>query len=558
MRNKKLAAILAAGLVLGNWGAAEAAAPEASAASQIGQIIGGQQRRDAENQAYHETENRVQQEQQKSTAKIQYPEVAEEPGEAKTAFHVNKIEFTASEILTQSELAALAAPYEGHDMSMRDIRQLLQNINLNYKQKQYVTARAVLPPQKIRDGILRIQLVEGRYGKFVIEDNSTTRRGFILSRIHLKENTLVRLQDVEREVIFFNRTNSMQLQVELRAGSKQGETDCVLHVHEPKRWSTTIYTDNAGSESSGKWRAGIMTLNPNLCGGSENLMVSANLSDGTRGGSVSYTQPIDDRGARLSLSYGQNSVHITDGAMSALNIRGASQDFGAALQKTLRATQNLKVDSYFDIHHKTSYTDFFSNRLIDLSANTYTLGSNLQYAGKGRTFWYADLSATLIRASLQADYGGKTFSRWNLGLMRQQAFRAGQLLNWRVNAQYAPTAELPSTERFSLGGVSTVKGFEEGKIYGETGYYTGLEYSVPVWRQQNGRVLFDIDHGGVQQKYQNGTSQYDYLTSVSFGYSQNIGQNAFAKVYLSHPVSESASVKNPDDWRVHFYAQLNF
>ena len=81
---------------------------------------------------------------------------------------------------------------------------------------------------------------------------------------------------------------------------------------------------------------------------------------------------------------------------------------------------------------------------------------------------------------------------------------------------------------------------------------------MPVWRQQNGRVLFDIDYGGVQQKYQNGTSQYDYLTSVSFGYSQNIGQNAFAKVYLSHPVSESASVKNPDDWRVHFYAQLNF
>ena len=71
MRNKELAAILAAGLVLGNWGAAEAAAPEAAAASQIGQITGAPQRRHAQNQAYHETENRVQQEQQKSTAKIQ-------------------------------------------------------------------------------------------------------------------------------------------------------------------------------------------------------------------------------------------------------------------------------------------------------------------------------------------------------------------------------------------------------------------------------------------------------------------------------------------------------
>ena len=559
MKNKRMAAFLAAWLIVGGMGAAEAA-PEtaASQVEQVGQVVGGQQRRDAETQAYHESEERLRQEQQKKENGIKYQELPVEPGEDTTTFHLNKIEFTASEILTKEELASLAATCEGHDVSMHDIRQLLLNINLKYKEKQYVTARAVLPPQKIHDGILQIRLVEGRYGRFIIEDNNVTRKGFVLSRIHLKENTLVRLTDIEKEVIFFNRTNSMQLQAELRAGEKQGETDCVLHVREPKPWTGTVYMDNAGSESSGQWRGGLLATSSNLCGGSENLMAGVNYTEGTRGGSLSYSQPIDTWGTRLGFSYGQNSVHITDGALSSMHIRGASQDFGVTLQRTLKATQNVKADSYLDVHHKCSYTDFFSNRLIDLSANTYTLGANLLYNAHGRTVWYTDLSATLIRASLQSDYTGKSFSRWNLSMLRQQAFRAGQMLTWRIASQYSPSRELPSTERFSLGGMSTVKGFEEGKIYGETGYYTGLEYSVPVWKKQNGRVLFDIDHGGVQQKFKNGSTQYDYLTSVSFGYSQNLGKNAFAKVYLSRPVSHSDSVQKVDDWRVHFYAQINF
>ena len=558
MRNKKLAAILAAGLVWGNLGAAYAAPDSAAVANQIGQMVGSQQRRDAETQAYNETESRLQREQQRQQAEIKYPEVPEEPGESQVTFHVSRIAFTPSEILTQQELASLASAYEGTEMSMRDIRQLLQNINLLYKHKQYVTARAVLPPQKIQDGVLQIRLAEGRYGKFIVEDNNVTRREFVLSRIHLKENTLVRLTDIEREVIFFNRTNNMQLQAELRAGAKNGETDCVLHVREPKTWHTTLYTDNAGSESSGQWRAGLLMTNPNVSGGSESIAASANLTEGTRGGSLSYSQPIDTRGTRLSLSYAQNSVHITDGALEDMHIRGASMDLGAALQKTLRATRTLKWDTYFDVHHKSSNTDFFSQRLIDLSANTYTLGTNVAYNAPDRTFWFADLSGTFLRASLQSDYTSKTFSRWNLSLLRQQVFDAGQLLNWRFSSQYSGSAELPSTERFNLGGAATVKGFVEGKLYGETGYYTGLEYSIPVWREQNGRILLDVDHGGVQQKFRNGSSQYDFLTSVSIGYSQNIGRNAFARVYLSRPVSYSGSVRNVDDWRVHFYAQVNF
>jgi hemolysin activation/secretion protein len=53
----------------------------------------------------------------------------------------------------------------GQSLDMARLRELAERISDFYREQGYPFARAFLPQQDLRDGVLRIQVVEGRYGE---------------------------------------------------------------------------------------------------------------------------------------------------------------------------------------------------------------------------------------------------------------------------------------------------------------------------------------------------------------------------------------------------------
>src|SRR5450830_344793 len=108
------------------------------------------------------------------------------PGGDGTQFQVREIRFEpASEILTAQELEALVADFRGRSLRLSQLRELVGRINELYKAKGVITARASLPSQDVTDGIVRIQLIEGRIGHIGIEGNASTREAYIADRLTL-------------------------------------------------------------------------------------------------------------------------------------------------------------------------------------------------------------------------------------------------------------------------------------------------------------------------------------------------------------------------------------
>lgn len=497
-----------------------------------------------------------QQEQKQAAVVHEEPVAAVEEQTNQPKFDIKKIDFTSSEILSSTELAEIASSVEGKSVTLQDLQKMVATINELYYKKNFITAKAVLPPQKIVDGTIKIELIEGRYGQIRVEGNKNTRDGYILNRLDLEKNTLVDLKEIERTLTYFNRTNAPQLKGELLPGANVGETDCVLHVEEAPLWQTTIYTDNAGSTESGLYRIGALMVNNNLFGGNETLILNPTWTQGTLAGSIGYSQPINNHGTTITFGYSKNTLDIIKGNLKDLDVTGRSEDISVTLGQPLKVTSDLKTDAYLDIHHKTSSTDFFGNNLLDTKSNTYTLGYNVQQT-LANGLWYASISGTHIKATQKDNYDHKSFSKFNTSVVRQQVFQARQILTFRGMAQLSASKELPATEQFSLGGIATVKGFKESIVSGDTGYYLGVEYSVPVAEKVNGRILLGLDHGAVQQNFENGSKQRDTLTSASIGYAQNLGKNAFAKLVLGVPLDYSDSV-TAGKTRIHFYAQMNF
>ena len=67
-----------------------------------------------------------------------------------------------------------------------------------------------------------------------------------------------------------------------RQARKLVTTDYVITAYEPRQHNFTVYTDNAGSDSSGLWRAGMFYTNKSLTGNRDTLMVSGIFSEGTK------------------------------------------------------------------------------------------------------------------------------------------------------------------------------------------------------------------------------------------------------------------------------------
>ena len=79
-------------------------------------------------------------------------------GEAGTevSFALQQVIWNPSEILTKEQIQAVTEPYIGKQITLKDLREIAEKITNLYRDRGYMTCGAVLPPQRIRDGVVEI------------------------------------------------------------------------------------------------------------------------------------------------------------------------------------------------------------------------------------------------------------------------------------------------------------------------------------------------------------------------------------------------------------------
>lgn len=485
------------------------------------------------------------------TDKTQVPKEEHPSGE--TTIEVSKFTVNRSEILSAAELKEVTAKYEGKKLTIKELYAVVAEINQLYKAKGYITAKAILPPQKIEHGIVKLQLVEGRIGDILLEGNRHTNGNYIKDRISMQPGDLLKLDKLQQGIFYFNNTNDVAMRAELRPGKEVGTTDCVLRVVEPDEWQVTLFSDNAGSEESGKYRFGMIFANNSLFGNREALVLNPTWTKGTLAGSGSFTFPVDKEGTRLGISYSKNQTNVISGPYETLDIKGNSSDMGLSISRPLAVDVKRKVDGYGELHWKESDTDMAgTSSLLSSRTKTATVGINVRNLEE-KSVWSSQYSFTKIYSTLKDAYNGRRFSKFNVSTIRQEEVYKDISLIWRLSGQLTHDKELPTGEKFSLGGMSSVKGFDESFTTGDQGYYVGVEYDFPIRNNKVKGLLF-IDHGHTYNVYNLGTRSQEYLTSAGFGLILNYSPNVFGKIVLGIPV---ASSKEHDATRLHFYLQTN-
>jgi len=474
---------------------------------------------------------------------------AEEIGEG---FYVSEINAGESRILTPKEIEEITADYEDKLITMSELEDLLVIINNLYNSKGYI-ARAILPAQKIENGIVNIQLVEACIGEIILEGNEDTGDNYFLKRISFKPGDLIKLDNLENELFYFNATNDVRLQSELKAGHEYGTTDLILKVEEPEKDRGNIFCDNAGRSETGLFRYGINLTNYSLTSNRDILNLTYFLAEGTNAGALSYSFPLNRNGTRLVLNYNNNITDIVSGEFETVNIKGDYREYGIGLNYPWRVEKGLKVDNIVEYHNKMSDTYFSGVNLLNTDVKTFAFGESTQSIEGENARLNSHIFLYGLSSSANNNYEdpgtSNEFFKYNWFFENQRILKDRNIFTFRSYLQIADNKLLPSSEQFSIGGMSTVRGFEEGKLIGDQGYYLNAELGRTDSDKCNPFIFFD--HGGIYPYKGNEESfnRDDYLTSVGLGLNINFTSDITGKFVLGLPLNLD------EDPRVHLSIQ---
>ncbi len=481
----------------------------------------------------------------------------EAPAEEGIRFLVREIRFEPpSEILEREDLEGLAAPYRGRSLAFADLRKLVEAINALYRSKGVVTARAVLPPQEVTDGVVRIRLVEGRVGLIRLEGNATTDAGYVTDRLRLKPSMLVDPGLLERDLIRFNRSNDAQLRAELRPGAEFGQTDVLVAITEPKRDDARLFVDNAGSAPTGELRAGAAWLRRSLTGRRDDFYASIVEAEGHHGKYLTYGAPVGVRGTRVNVGWFNDKTRITNGLIAALNVSGEATTLQTSLRHPLVSETALQLDGLLALR-KRHTVNWLDTTLLQ-AANLYSASAGLELQLPDETGFWLWSAERVAGRNVPFAADKRPYHVWRGTVRRSLALDPafGWTFVGALGWQYTEDELLPSAEQFIIGGESSVRGFSSGLLAGDRGMTVNLEFhrvlplpEVSPWKA-SGFLFFDYGETRPFRPPGNPRSA-DVITSTGGGLSFSRGKSASGRIVIGLPI-KNREPEEPRNYRIHF------
>lgn len=456
---------------------------------------------------------------------------------------ITRVEFSPSRVFTPEELQQLAAPLLAQSVTIEDIQKVVNSITRCYILGDYATSKAYLPEQDLSDGVLKIGLFEGTVGKVTVKDNRWTKTGYIKNRVAPVPGELLKISELEQDVIKFNANNAIKLKVGLSAGEEPGTTDITLNAQDPFPFRLAFMTDNRGRQTIGTTRWGGMLTADSLFGHRDRLSLGGYLGRGNRTGFADYNFPLNRYGTRLGATVSAGNISVVNGPMRPFGIGGTSQVYSVYLSHPFVDRPDFNISSYTSGNLKRSTTDISGIKLLDIGTFSVTQGLTARKDTQ-RGIWYTGHYGSV---GFKALGGDEDFFKYEGNITRLHDFGHGIIGQFRVSGQYSPNDRLPWLEQFQIGGLSTVRGYSEGLLLGKSGYFASAEIITPlpflpkaigsdrlgyIYPREMVKGAVFMDNGMIfPYKYGDAIDSGDFLMSWGLGLRVNLSTDVAARFY---------------------------
>lgn len=472
----------------------------------------------------------------------QTPSTDEQPG-ANTLIKVTRIEVEGNTTLTDAELNPLIQPLQGKTLTLAELNNAAQDITQLYLTKGYLTSRAVISPQTITDGLVKIKIIEGSLESIDIEGNNRLKASYIRSRIKQGADKPLNANDLEDQLQLLKTDPLLNnIDATLQAGQGKGKSQLKLEVDEANSFILGANIDNYTTPSTGSVRAGVTVGNRNLTGNGDSLIASYNgsITGGLNTIDASYTLPVNAKNGTLQLRTIFQRNDITEDPFDQFDIVSDSERYSLSFRQPLIRNPRQEFALSLGFSHQRSQglitTDAFP---IDAPLRRTSPGSDVNGVTRtsvfqfGQDYTHRDLSgvwALRSQFNLGVDIGATSnpdpipdgeFFSWLGQAQRVQQLGKNNLLIMKADLQLTPDSLL-SSEQFVLGGAQSVRGYRQNALSGDNGVQFSVEDRIALIHNQEGKPIFQVapfmDLGVVfNSNTTNLTSQDDFIIGLGLG-----------------------------------------
>ncbi len=473
---------------------------------------------------------------------------------------------------------------------LSQIEAVADKITQFYRERGFILAKAYIPKQKVRDGVVNLTLLVGVLGEVKTHGNRLYSDQLLTAVFKDVLTKPVTSEVVEEKLYLINDYPGISADGYFEPGQQVGDTKININVKNEDRYNANIRLDNHGTDQTGLYRLYGELQGNNLLGYADLLKLSllgASRPNNTQYWRLNYQMSLFNPRFKLGLGISKNQfivdqsivltsvdlsgvVNVKDLGLTYVMKRSRLENYSVAFSYD-RVESDLQVGNTPDVDRRLD--EELQNLSIQFDYDVLNESSHMLHQGNvkltsGSFVFGVDPGQDSRYKILSADYTALKF--WRLPL-----FGSDTRIIVRSNAQYAG-ANLSSIVRFSLAGASRVRAFSPNLYSADDAVYAGVDwvFNNPALLgfnkfkntllQESIKPMVFIDYGWGKQ-YSLVPEEADtqgQLASAGLGFQFAYGSQLKGDLQLAFPVKNKFSkpdvVSNESDMRVIFDVQYSF
>ncbi|PSB30005.1 ShlB/FhaC/HecB family hemolysin secretion/activation protein [Chlorogloea sp. CCALA 695] len=461
---------------------------------------------------------------------LQTPSTQEPPQDSLSTgdyFFIKKVEVLGNTIL-HDEITGLTRLYENREVTFEDLLLLRSAIAQLYIQNGYITSGTFLPTnQNLSTGIVQIQVVEGELERIEIGGLRRLDPRYVTSRLKRATSTPLNQQRLEEALQLLQLDPLIeQVTAELVAGSTQGQNILRVSLTEAPAFHAAIAIENNQSPSIGSIQGNVEVSHDNALGFGDRLSASYGRTEGLAFYNISYNIPVNALNGTFSLRYNNDDSRIIAADFRDVGINSEAQTYAFGFRQPLLRSPNSEFALSLGLDLRRSQTYILDDIPFSFTAGAENGESKVTVIRFSQD-WFNRSVRTVLAARSQFSFGvnafdatindtgtdGQFFS-WLGQFQWVQQLSPKNLLVARIDAQLTPDSLL-SLERFSLGGIDTVRGYRQNQLIADNGISGSVEVRFPL--TSNSRTLQLVPFFEIGTVWNNREIDPDPATIASLG-----------------------------------------
>lgn len=389
-------------------------------------------------------------------------------------------------------------------VTLGQIEAVASKITNFYRERGFILAKAYIPKQQVRDGIVNLTLLLGHLGEVKVVNNSLYSSEKIQSAFSDLIDFPMTTAAVEERLYLINDYPGLVVDGYFEPGYQVGDTRLNINVKSERKFDASVRVDNHGSDDTGLYRLYGEIQSNNLLGVADAMsaaVLRASSPSNTTYWRFKYDSDVFTPRIKAGLEFSKNQFLVDKSSSPAsleitgdVEVKGVHAKYIFSRGRALNASLDLRAEqihSDLQLGDAPDLDDSLDEELTNYSASYDfdVLQESKQRLHQGRIKltsggfdFGADSEQDENYALLNTDYTLLMF--WKIPFTDSSSRVIA-----RANLQYAGK-NLSPIMRFSLAGPTRARAYQPNLFTADDGAYMGIDwiFNSPDW--------FDFGVGG--------------------------------------------------------------